>query len=59
MPETMDVTHFLWLEVIESKAAEQVFKAFVTRILLEEGAPRVIHVDNGSEFKNRLHRRCR
>ena len=47
-------THFLWLEVIESKAAEQVFKAFVTRILLEEGAPRVIHVDNGSEFKNRL-----
>ena len=27
--------------------------AFVKRILLEEGAPRIIRCDNGSEFKNK------
>ena len=27
--------------------------AFAKRILLEEGAPRIIRCDNGSEFKNK------
>ena len=47
-------THFWWLELIQTKHAEQVFHAFVRRVLLEEGAPRIIHTDNGSEFKNEL-----
>ena len=31
-----------------------VFRAFVNRILLEEGAPRIIRCDNGTEFKSRM-----
>ena len=27
--------------------------AFVKKILLEEGAPRIVRCDNGSEFKNK------
>ena len=30
------------------------FRSFVNRILLEEGAPRVIRCDNGTEFKTVL-----
>ena len=36
-----------------SQADEEVMKAFVKRILLEEGAPRIIRCDNGTEFKNK------
>ena len=46
-------THFVWLEVISTKHAESIVSAFVNRILLEEGAPKVILTDNGSEFKNK------
>ena len=46
-------THMVWLEPLFSKGGEEVMAAFVKRILLEEGAPRIIRCDNGSEFKNK------
>ena len=44
--------HFVWLELVDTKHAETISAAFIRRILLEEGAPRCILTDNGSEFKN-------
>ena len=47
-------THFTWIELISTKDAESVYAAFVKRILLEEGAPRAMLTDNGTEFKNKI-----
>jgi hypothetical protein len=47
-------THMVWLECLEAKGGKDVFRAFVHRILLEEGAPRIIRCDNGTEFKNKM-----
>ena len=47
-------THMIWLECLPAKGGKDVFRAFVHRMLLEEGAPRVIRCDNGIEFKNVL-----
>ena len=47
-------THMVWLEPLHNKSAAEVLNAFVDRILLEEGAPRVIRCDNGTEFKNSI-----
>ena len=47
-------SHRVWLEPIYTKHAEQVYDAFVRRILLEWGPPRAILTDNGSEFSNEL-----
>ena len=44
-------THMVWLEPLFSKGGGMA--AFVKRILLEEGAPRIIRCDSGSEFKNK------
>ena len=44
----------VWLEVINRKTAQAVYQKVVERILLEEGCPRVILTDNGTEFKNDL-----
>ena len=46
-------THFVWIELISTKDADSVLDAFVRRILCEEGAPRAMLTDNGSEFKNK------
>ena len=46
-------THMVWLEPLFSKGGEEVMAAFVKRILLDEGASRIIRCDNGSEFKNK------
>ena len=45
-------THMIWLETLRAKGGKDVFRSFVQRILLEEGAPRIIRCDNGTEFKN-------
>ena len=45
-------THFVWIELVDTKHAETIQEAFVRRILCEEGAPRAVLTDNGSEFKN-------
>ena len=45
--------HMAWLKLLFSKGGEEVMAAFAKRILLEEGAPRIIRCDNGSEFKNK------
>ena len=47
-------SHMVWLEVINRKTAQAVYQKVVERILLEEGCPRVILTDNGTEFKNDL-----
>ena len=47
-------THFVWIELIDNKLGDTVYKAFVNRILLEEGAPRCVLTDNGGEFKNKM-----
>ena len=47
-------THMIWLECLPAKGGENVFRAFVNRILLEEGAPRIIRCDNGTEFKKSM-----
>ena len=47
-------THFTWIELISTKHQESVVNAFVKRILCEEGAPRYMLTDNGSEFKNKV-----
>ena len=47
-------THMVWLECLPAKGGKNVFSAFVNRILLEEGAPRIIRCDNGTEFKNSM-----
>ena len=47
-------THFVWIELIDDKAGDTVYKAFVNRILLEEGVPRAMLTDNGGEFKNKV-----
>ena len=46
-------THFTWIELIDTKKADTVVDAFVRRILCEEGAPRAMLTDNGTEFKNK------
>ena len=46
--------HFIWIELIETKEAKVVADAFVNRVLLEEGAPRAVLTDNGTEFKNKF-----
>ena len=30
------------------------FRAFANRVLLEEGVPRIIRCDNGTEFRNAM-----
>ena len=47
-------SHMVWLEVLVTKSAEEIYGKFVNRFLLEEGCPRVILTDNGREFKNVL-----
>ena len=47
-------SHMVWLEVLVTKSAEELYDKFVNRFLLEEGCPRVILTDNGREFKNVL-----
>ena len=47
-------THMIWLECLPAKGGKNVFSAFVNRILLEEGAPRIIRCDNGTEFKSSM-----
>ena len=47
-------SHFIWIELIETKEAKVVADAFVNRVLLEEGAPRAVLTDNGTEFKNKF-----
>jgi len=46
-------TQMAWLEPLFSKWGGEVMAEFVKRILLEEGAPRIIRCVNGSEFKNK------
>ena len=47
-------SHMVWLEVISSKDMYTVTDAFIRRILLEEGIPRLVITDNGSEFSNKM-----
>ena len=47
-------SRMVWLEVIVTKSAEEVYEKFVNRFLLEEGCPKVILTDNGREFSNKL-----
>ena len=47
-------SHMVWLECISNKTAKEVYAKFCERILLEEGAPRVVVTDNGREFDNHL-----
>ena len=47
-------THFVWLELVNVKSAPTIVKAFVQRILCEEGQPRYMLTDNGTEFKNKI-----
>ena len=47
-------THFVWLEMVNAKSAPTIVKAFVQRILCEEGQPRCMLTDNGTEFKNKI-----
>ena len=49
-------THMAWLGPLFSKGRggeEVMVAAFAKRILLEEGALRIVRCDNGSEFKNK------
>ena len=47
-------THMVWLETLTKKDMYSTADAFIRRILLEEGIPRVILTDNGSEFVNQI-----
>ena len=47
-------THFVWLELVNVKSAPAIVKAFVQRIFCEEGQPRYMLTDNGTEFKNKI-----
>ena len=51
--DTLALIHRYVPKVLMSKTYIYVSAAFVKRILLEEGAPRIIRCDNDSEFKNK------